>query len=328
MKISPVIHISLVFAIFIMVPTIYRQIALPPANKPETEQTYPLPKTPQKTCGDPLPEATTSAPVNFYPVIVDYSEKNLYLVRKYFCEDALKRFSKMVEKDIIQVGSFANQEKANEFKIKLAQYFAGAYVGEPTILKASSDTSLVDAVKMSDVVKAAKLTSEQVEQLKNIVGISQDFKNQNVVILPTYVPKGFKVADFASSRSKMKTKTLALQGGHYSITYKNEKNQCFYIEGGAHQPIGDMPPQFEKTSHLSSLALGDIEIGLTSFDKFSSKGLIGFTNSMYRISRGRNSYTFVSPPISYGKDENSECRCIDEKDAVRIVRSLQFLNPD
>jgi hypothetical protein len=299
----------------------------PPQVMADTAPTHPLPETPQKTCGDPLPRATMPASVNFYPVIVDYSEKNLDLVKKHFCEDALKRFSQMAKKDIIQVGSFANQEKANEFKIKLAQYFTGVEVGEPTIVKALSTESRFDMTTMSNVVSAATLTSEQADRLKNIVGISQDFENQNVVILPTYVPKGFKVVGFTSSRSKMKTKTLALKGGHYSITYKNEENQCFYIEGGAHQPIGDKPPRFEKLSHLPSPALGDVEIGITSSEKFSSKGLIGFTGSMYRISRGRNSYTFVSPPISYGKDENSECRCIEEKDAARIVRSLQFLSP-
>lgn len=300
--------------------------SIPVVQSPIVANSPTLPQTPQKTCGDPLPNNAMAYPISFYPVIVDYSQKNFNLVKKHFCEDALKRFSQKAKKEIIQVGSFTSQVRAINFKNELAKYFVGVEVGEATIVKPSSTESLTDTATVSTVMKAAKLTSEQADELKKIVGGGKDFKSQHVVVVPTDIPDGFKVTRFATL--KQEHPSPRFQGGHYTIVYKNAQNACFEIDGGVIVPVGDGPYKFEKSLNLFSPALGAVEIGITSYDRFFSTGRIGFTESSHRVSRGKNEYTFVSPSFHSGQPGiNNGCTRMDEKDAVRIVKSLQFMNP-
>lgn len=44
----------------------------------------------QKSCGDTLPKDKQAYPVRFYPIFISYSDKNLKLAKKYFCEDAIE----------------------------------------------------------------------------------------------------------------------------------------------------------------------------------------------------------------------------------------------
>lgn len=87
---------------------------------------------PRSTCGDPRPVDPSQYPVNFYPVFVPYSERNLSILRSRFCDDAYKmtRTDKGIE--AIQVSSFTSYEKAEMFKDFLNKNVGGAEVGQPT----------------------------------------------------------------------------------------------------------------------------------------------------------------------------------------------------
>jgi hypothetical protein len=119
------------------------------------------------------------------------------------------------------------------------------------------------------VIKAAKLTSEQAAQLSSIVGNGKDFNTQDVVVLPTDVPDGFRVAHFAAW--KQNAPSPELSGGYYQVLYKNSRGACFTINGGRIRPIGDRPTQYERALSLLSPALGSVEVGITDFDRASSK---------------------------------------------------------
>ena len=265
---------------------------------------------------------------SFYPVFVGYSEKNLDLVKKHFCADAIKRFSQKLGKDVVQVGSFSSREKADKLKLSLSVHLQGSEVGEPTVVQASSQPATAISIKSMGV--AAKLTPQQVSELEKVVGGGNNFKTQDVVVIPTYVPEGFKVAHFAAWKQTL-TNSPRFSGGHYEILYEDATGSCFTINGGVTQPIGDPPTKYERIVSLSSPALGDVDIGIIGFDRTRSNSFLGFTKSMNRINRGRNEYLFESPPGSIqtgsGFQPISGCKRIDEKEAIHIVQSLQFLNP-
>jgi len=285
-----------------------------------------LPETPQKTCGDPLPKDGTTSPVSFYPIFVAYSEKNLELVKKHFCEDAFKYVREKTGKDVIQVGSFTSLEKANQFKQKISQHFKGADIGDPTIVEGTGQPKAF----RKDVIQAARLTPEQVDQLDTKVGTGNDFAKGSVVVIPTYVPDDFQIVDFRVSsydfRRFFGRKALNNYkqdfAGIYDISYASAEGYCFSITGGAMTPVGDSPSNFSKIIKLATPALGDVEIGYDVFDKGDEIRSIGL--HYYKIGRGSNEYQFSFTNSSSGR---ATCKIMKLKDAIRIVQSLQFMNP-
>ena len=296
-----------------------------PSSNPIADATPAVPLGKAKaTCGDALPKDEKAYPVSFYPVFVSYSDKNLELVKKHFCADAIKRRSEKLGKDVVQVGSFISKERASALRSELSAHLQGADVGEPSIIQGSRKDDSTQSVS-----KAARLSSQQASELKDIVGIEKDFQIYPVVVLPTDVPDGFKVAHFAVW--KQKHPSARYQGGHYEVLYENDRGNCFTINGGVIQPLGDPPITYERILNLSSPALGNVEIGITGSDRAKTKSFLGFTNSMNRINRGRNEYLFESPPGSIqtgtGYQPISGCSRMDEKDAIRVVQSMQFISP-
>ena len=268
----------------------------------------------QKICGDPSPKDEKAYPVSFYPVFVTYSDKNLELVRKHFCEDAIKRFSEKLSKDVVQVGSFTSKEKAEKMKLALSSHLQGAEVGEPTVVQTLSKPTIPSAGKNIGV--AARLTPQQVQELEKSVGAGKDFNNQVVVVLPSDIPSGFEVSSFRVYKTGIPKREF---GGRYTINYKNKEGACFYVDGGIVSAQGDTPVTFEKTEPIPSLALGNLVLGIEKFDKDLNIRLVSLVPSNGLV-KGKNLYYF-------GSNDANGCSVISKKDAVRIARSLQFLNP-
>jgi hypothetical protein len=288
---------------------------------PIADAPIPLGKA-KATCGDALPKDEKVYPVSFHPVFVSYSEKNLEIVKKHFCADAIKRRSEKLGKDVVQVGSFTSKERANALKSELSAHLQGADIGEPTVIQTFGKVSVT-----KNVGEAARLSPQQINQLKEIVGVGKDFKTQDVVVLPTDIPNDFQAVKFSSIRQKHRSPKFT--GGRYSIHYKNSKSECFELSGGVIQPIGDEPTKYEKVITLNSPALGAVDIGIVDGDRELYSGMIGFTESMQRIMRGRNEYRFVSQ-TNKNKDQSDsiyQCTRMAQEDAVRVARSMQFLNP-
>jgi hypothetical protein len=150
----------------------------------------------------------------------------------------------------------------------------------------------------SAIGKAAKLTPLQVQDL-----ISLEKKRKIRVIVPTYIPAGFKVDSFKINSNRF---------GPYSIIYRNSSDACFHI---VTPPWGDGPIEYDTVRDISSPALGKIVLGYTQFPQSDSFPVIGFR------SPAKEGFFFASPASYAG------CKSISFKDAIKIIESLQYLNP-
>jgi hypothetical protein len=279
----------------------------------------------EKICGDRLPTDPKAYPVSFYPVSVEYSDQNLALVKKHFCEDAIKVFSKSLGKDVIQVVSLINQEKAIAFKEKLSQHFSQAMVGEPTILekpKTQSDISQSSSDML--IYQPSRLTKEQLQQIDDLRQEERvdrlDEKSTFRPILPNYVPEGFQIDLFEVISKPGKIHGGGWQG--YSIIYINQTSQCFDLTVDTSQSGG--PPEKHEEIKVVSKALGEVKLAYTDFDKGYKTAEIGFNPLPISLNNQNTRYYFTSPTRDLGKS-SKECKRIDLKDAVKIVENLSFL---
>lgn len=95
---------------------------------------FPLEDFPQSSCGDSKPSDPNAYPVNFYPVNIPYSERDLEKAQIYFCEDAYQKRDKGTREKVIQIASFISEEKARRFADLVNTKMSGANVGEPTTI--------------------------------------------------------------------------------------------------------------------------------------------------------------------------------------------------
>jgi hypothetical protein len=295
------------------------------SDQPSVDKSIPLPEKSEKSCGDSPPIDPKSYPVSFYPVSVEYSDKNLELVQKHFCEDAIKIKSKSLGKEVLQVASFTSMQRADSFKEKLSQHFSQAMVGDPTIVE-NPPSKLGDGKnnEVSSLHKLSGLTQDQFNQINNlrkevrVDRLGEDFRFR--AILPTYIPDGFKL-DFYEVVSRP---GVINRGGWqgYTLVYLNEQKQCFDLTVDTSQ-IGGPPERHEEIKVISQ-AFGEVILDYTDFDK-------GYSNSYVKLGRipdhlndKRTKYFFDSPTgdrQKYPKD----CKKIDLQIAVKIVENLVVL---
>jgi hypothetical protein len=277
----------------------------------ELSNTFNSVSFPQESCGDKLPDNLKSDDVKFYPVFIDYSESNLQTIKANYCQDAIKKIRKENGKEAVQVASFDNEERANQFKVFLIKKIGSAEVGEPNIIATHQKNQSSEAI-----AKAARLTSEQVEKLNNLVA------NSGIgigAIVPTYVPPGFKPYVFKHSDS--------LTGLGYKIIYKNTNDTCF---GFSTEVLPYASPEgLDNKKEVYSTALGKVNLNYTSFNKSSNNSqilaMLRKLNSNGKITTEQ--YSFSSPILSTDKNFES-CTTISFTEAVKIVESLKYLSSD
>ncbi len=127
------------------------------------------------------------------------------------------------------------------------------------------------------------------------------------IILPTYIPPGFKVSDVSISKFDGRDGP-----GGYALKYANDIGQCFQLStatGG----LGAGTQDYQIVEVISP-ALGRVKVGYTKFSQYSSAPEISLW-----VSQGKISYLFDSPS---GCESN-----ISFKEATQIVESLDYLNP-
>ena len=279
-----------------------------------------LPETSQKACGDILPKNTSLYPINLYPVFVVYSEKNLELVTRRFCEDAFKKYREDIGKNAIQVASFISIENANKFKAKLSQSFNEIDIGSPTIIKENPDTKISSSLTQEQVIAKARLAPEQAKKLISVLGTGKDFEKDNVVVIPTDIPDDYKVDELTVWQGESRPTHRAL-AGRYRIVYKNSSGACFEIGGGELSPRGEGMQKREEISNIQSSALGSVTLGFTDSDREDGSKQMEFAETMGLHLAGRNEYSFNSPVVG------ASCKMMKVQDAKRVVQSLQFINP-
>jgi hypothetical protein len=285
-----------------------------------------LPEKAEKVCGDPSPSDPKAYPVSFYSVSVEYSGKNLELIQKHFCEDAIRVNSKLLGKEVVQVASFTSKEKANSFKEKLSQHFSQVRIGEPTIVEKPTIQSDDDgrSSKILPLHKLSGLTQDQFNQINSLrkeVRVDRsgkDFKFR--AILPKYIPDGFKL-DFFEVRSSPGTINRGGWQG-YTLVYVNEQKQCFDLTVDTSQ-IGGPPEKHEEIKIISE-AFGEVTLEYTDFDK-------GYSNSYVKLGRipdylnYQSTKYFFDSPTDDRQKYPKDCKKIDLQIAVKIAENLVVL---
>lgn len=87
-----------------------------------------IPNFPLKACGDVNPGGVNT----WYPIFVNYSDADLFLIRRDYCGDAYRTRRKDTGTMAIQVGSFTSQERAEAFAKVMSDRVGNAEVGAPT----------------------------------------------------------------------------------------------------------------------------------------------------------------------------------------------------
>jgi hypothetical protein len=83
---------------------------------------------PMGSCGD----SSTGGRDTWYPVFVDFTEKQLSDIKSKYCRDAIAHFRKEIGKQSIQVASFTSNAKAEELAGLLKTEFGSGEVGKPS----------------------------------------------------------------------------------------------------------------------------------------------------------------------------------------------------
>jgi hypothetical protein len=98
-------------------------------NNTDSSITDYIPNFPLPSCGDSDPGGTNS----WYPVFIENSQANLFLVRRDYCRDAFPKYRKEKGITSIQVASFLDPQKAEQFAQIMRDKIDNAEVGQPTI---------------------------------------------------------------------------------------------------------------------------------------------------------------------------------------------------
>lgn len=263
---------------------------------------------PQDTCIEKPP--TDAKDVTFYPVFI-YSN-DLQSVQEKYCRDAnVRAFAK---EPFIRVASFLSKERANQFKDFLKNKFENAEVGKPKTFNLQITDENQISSNAESIAKAAKLTSEQLQQiLKTRVRIEEGMFVPVKVALPTYLPPGFEVEEVKLSEFDDS------YGEFYTITYRNHTtNESIYMQGGGN-PIGIGGADVEfKSFEVFSPTLGKVNINYTDSSQVQEGSEINFHVLLH------DNYYYVQTP-SGGGYENKNSRSLTAKEMVKIAESFQYL---
>lgn len=88
----------------------------------ETRYIFPL-----RTCGDEDPGGTNT----WYPVYVNYSERNLSMIQTKYCRDAIRKYREKLGLHSIQIASFLSRSDALNFADLMRDEIGSGEVGEP-----------------------------------------------------------------------------------------------------------------------------------------------------------------------------------------------------
>jgi hypothetical protein len=104
------------------------------SSKTPTTNQFAQVNFPQGSCGDDKPNDPNLTSVDFYPINIPYSDETLEIVTQNFCRDAYQKTDRSTGDKIIQVASFTEKSKAQEFVDFIGETMTGAYVGNPTTI--------------------------------------------------------------------------------------------------------------------------------------------------------------------------------------------------
>ena len=181
------------------------------------------------------------------------------------------------------------------------------------------------------LLKVSQLNSAQVEKLMTVEGaIVQGGEIRDSifrVVLPGYIPSGFKLTKFSFKDPNLESGVDSNELG-YSLTYKDSNNICFRVGAFASRstvspPIPPSHPLRVETIEAYSPIFGKLRLNYTGFDEYSNPSKIELDS--LRHSSGGYVYDFASRKRLLYSEAN--CNTMELEEAVKVVESLQYLNP-
>jgi hypothetical protein len=183
------------------------------------------------------------------------------------------------------------------------------------------DSIFVDAKPNSYAKTFPGLNLQQIKKLKALIGNNNRDKIDFKVILPTYLPNGYRV-------HQLRAVNNAQYSISYEVIYRNSDNECFTLRADNGQ-WGDGLSGLSRIN-VSSSALGVITLEHTDFDRLSSSSFVSFRKDILRANSTRTmmSYSMVSIRDNHYLPEFSGCKAeLRLNEAVKIVESLRYLKP-
>lgn len=269
---------------------------------------------PKEYCGDELPQDANAYPLDFYPVY--FTEKNGDEFGKLIYPNFCRRDIMFAGLRRRLLGYFAGLERANQFKNFVETKASNVEIGQPIVFSKKPPS-------LEEVAKGAKLNPKNVEKLMQFAkkALMKNTEEDEIIIVPTYIPEGFKVNMINTKILNDKSQINRFSGDYYSIQYKNGSNHCFGISGTLGGGFGAAPRKTEKIQVLSKV-LGKVTIEYTEFDEIINGAMTAFVGKYPSILYGEK-YNMV---YDFWSQEADGCQAISIQEAVNIVESLQFLN--
>ena len=289
-----------------------------------------LPDNPQKSCGDDLPKDIEDYPVIFYPVVANYSEKNFELIKKHFCGDAFRksddRFDEFFTKDIVQIASFNNRERANKFKEEIAPYLSDVNVGNPHLIKGNNYAS-------SKLPKV--FTTQKIDEIKRIVAFSS---LGSKILLPRYVPNGFEIFVF------FVTPPLSFsdpKSRGYRVIFLSQKDKRCFSLGTTFVPRGASVDSLKDGIIINSPALKHIFLQYNTFSNIKDNPIIKLDLDAFDTNLGKKIFSyFFESGTQHEWDESIKgqsnydkvsakfrsCQGIELREAIKIIESIDYID--
>lgn len=232
-------------------------------------------------------------------------------------EPSIKAESKgygLVGDQVTALGSVQGEDGSQWYQVKFESSGAKGWIKE-TFVAIGNVESISETNQPSSVESKASLANLSLSQAQELLSLDKNNRGgiDMKIVLPTYVPTGYRVKKFLAERDR------SIAAPHYEIVYANDLGNCFEISA-ASGGFGANAVDFESVT-VNSKALGTVELSFTQFDSVTDQDRIGLKEmNVEGIIPSDQRYSFWSPG-------NNECETIDFQEAVKIVESLDYLNP-
>lgn len=283
----------------------------------------------QGLCGDFLSKEYALYPIEIYPIYLKNIDKNFFslsgeedvqileTIHEKICdrsrfgyipteEDGIRR-----ETGIIIIGFFVGQTRAKEANLEISEELENLNLSSLVEARIGNSIVLSESPASFDYVKeSSKLSSQEIESL-NSTHLDGEFGVNFNVVVPTYIPNGYKIESFEVHEKK---DLKSFFDPRYSVKYQNSSGSCFYISGSSGQ--GGAGADEVQYVDVDSTVFGKVTLMYIEFSRDLDGSFLSFRNEQTASQWGSSQlYTF------------SGCRdTLSLSEAVQVVESMAYLN--
>jgi hypothetical protein len=213
---------------------------------------------PLDSCGDKNPGGSNV----WYPVYIANTEQNFNSIRTNFCQDAIRKYRKEQQITSIQVSSFTDRSKAEEFASLMQNNLGSGEVGEPTVRDFSQQNISLSSQNSSKLNTYENNSSQKIQPfyaneekyvyvanygVTDVYDKRKELYNEGLYYAPSSVKKDGNIVTFKQAFqciSDCNSRIPAIRLTQYncdptnsipywrSLGYVNEQNNLMPIGGG------------------------------------------------------------------------------------------------